>query len=412
MRTRNLMSGFGRKDSGAVLVITAVFIIVAVIFLAAVIDLGGLREQRKDVTLSTDSAALAAAAEAVLDGKSPGTYDCSAIPSLTSGLNVRDIAFNYLAVNRRSVAKATFPCEFVITATNSGYVVVGADETVDYAFGQAIGQVSGSVDGVSIAAVESNPGGGVRPIAMCAFESSLNEKAPGVSYSIATDVLTAPSTLDPDGSRKLVTPVDIVIEKNHLKKSVNACGTDDAAGQRGQLQFGTGGDGGQCNNSPKNDSYADNIANGWFGALPKRVDQDSGNNFNTVKPCLTNLVTNNTRFWVPVYDDYVKEKGKDGATYYDIEHFLEAELQGYCINKDEYEDPAQYNCEYVIQAGSGKGKDAIPEITSEWYRMLIHRVYTPTSYPVAPPKTSDAKTLPPVICGEVDTAEARLDCIP
>lgn len=401
MRTKRLTG-----DRGAVLIVAAVFTIVAVIMLAFVIDVGGLRAERKNVTLSTDAAALAAAGAANLDGVATGAYSCASVPTDTAGTTVEDVARTFLSANGRSVP-ASFPCEVIVTADKTGYVAVGADGAVDYSFGRAVGQSRGTTSGASLAAIKADPGGGIRPIGVCQFEQSLNDDpSDGSAYDITVDVIDAPKTADPDGNMtQLVTPVDVLLEKNHLKKSENACGTDDGAGQRGQLDLdgNGGGNGGQCTNSPKDGSYSDDVAEGHHGPIDQEVEPDSGNDFNSVKTCLTQLVQSGERFWVPVYDDYVKDKSD---RYYTIKHFLEVSLKGYCLNGEYQETNGTHACEFVIDDSDPK-----KPVTSEWYRFDITRVFTPTSFPAAPPLTSDAELLPPTLCGEEDSAAARAACV-
>lgn len=398
MRTSHLSR---RGERGAVLIIVSVFCLVAVLMLAFVIDLGAMREQKRDVTLSTDAAALAAANSANLKGFLTGSYKCKDIPSNKVGVTVEDVARDYLQKNDRTVP-ASFPCDVEVAGPNSAYVVVGATETVEYAFGELVGQSSAPVSGASIAAVNSSVGGGVRPIGLCARELSLNNKpSSSVPYSMTDDVLNGAKGAD----GMLTTSVSMVLEIEHLKNSATC---DSASGQRGQVDFdGKGGNGGSCEKVPDDDkgmTFAQEIGFGFFDPVKQQVNSDSGDDWNKgTKTCFNKFIDAGTRFWLPVWTQYNKPPSKT----YTISSFVEVELEGYCLNNDEY--PAtSFDCKWKTSTVDNKGKVVVEE--SDWIWVTARRVFTPSTWPALPPATSDAGSLTAALCAEVDTAAARASC--
>src|SRR5690606_37756799 len=155
--------------------------------------------------------------------------------------SLQTLVDEYLAVNGST---SGVECRVVITGTRRGYVIVGGDEDVQFAFGPAIGQSGSSDSGVSVAAIRTDPGGGIRPIGVCAVERTLNlNPSTGSPYSLHADVIEGAKQSD---GQTLVQPVDAFLSKEHLKKDIDGCGVADASGQRGQLDLGNngGGDGG------------------------------------------------------------------------------------------------------------------------------------------------------------------------
>jgi len=170
MRSRSVIR---RDERGATLVIFAAFLIVAVILTAAVVDLGALRAEKKEVTLSTDAAALAAV-EAIdyTDPNATGDgTDCSSVRSVDPAYpSVEDVADRYLTENGQSVLGE---CNifFGTPGANEMYLTVTASDAVDYAFAAATGQEGGSTSGVSSARAGSASIDGVLPIGVCASDA-------------------------------------------------------------------------------------------------------------------------------------------------------------------------------------------------------------------------------------------------
>lgn len=396
MRTRRLTAR--RGDRGAVLVIVAVFAIVAVLMLAAVVDLGGLREEKKEVTLSTDAAALAGVSLANMADPDLTTIH-SLVPCVNVGVDpvlsaagknpqnfgtVQQVVNDYLSRNGSS---NPVDCRVARSGINQGYVVVSADEVVPYKFATAVGQQSGRVGGMSVAARATGLGGGLRPVGICAVERSLNEKSPGTNYAIETDILSQ-GTLDARGVKVLGTPITVVMEKEHLKKDVDACNTGDASGQRGQVNFdGKNGNGGQKCDDPaqppdSDQSYVESFRDGYHGQINSYVEQDSGNDFNSSQDCLDTLIASNQRVWLPVYDSYDRSRQS-----FQIVGFVEVEFEGYCLQNGSSEnDPGNTTpCKYT-------------ELDAEWFRVKVYGSFTPKSFPATPPLTSDAQASQSFIC--------------
>ncbi len=386
-----------RDDRGAVLIVVAVFALVAIVMLAAVVDLGGLRQQKKEVTLSTDAAALAVAGEAQLSGLGVGTYDCSAVPTETAGVYADTVAQAFLTKNGET---AFLQCRVVVTDSNRGYVLVGGNKDVDFNFGPAIGQNSGAVNGVSAAAIRTDLGGGLRPLGLCSVESTLNvNPADGQPFSIKDDVINGATGAD--GS--LVTPVDAVVQMEHLKKDQGNCKlTDLASGNRGQLDLGNngGGNGGQCKNAaPGEGNFSSDVAYGYFGDVPQNTDQDPGTDFNSVTECLSALAAAGQHFWLPAYDSYDKR-----SKTFHITHFVEGSLTGYCLQNGNSQYPA------VLPAGLAckLPTEDEPKKGAEWFRLTLYRA-VPWKFG-GPDPTLDAADEPPTLCAERDDATLLQVC--
>lgn len=311
-------------DRGAVLVIVAVFMIVAVIMTAAVVDLGGLRQEKKEVTLSTDAAALAGASLADLEdpqlvAAGPTPVDCDLVepdanaPNGDDFLTVQDAVDDYLGRNGGS---SGLDCGVVRTGVRRGYVVVSADEIVEFAFGPAIGAASGSVAGVSVAAIQERPGGGgLRPVAVCADTSTLD----GTASDVRDLILEATSTggvLNGGLGRDLTFAVDKVNDQD-------GCGI--ATGNFGQLDLNGGSNPGACTNP---DGFCWQMANGYSGSVSNPVSGDPGNNFVPSSGAIDGLIETGVRFYVPVYDAAV---GSGSTASFNVTHYLETVFVGYCL---------------------------------------------------------------------------------
>lgn len=390
-----------RDERGAVLVIFAAFVIVAVLMLAFVIDIGGLRQEKKEVTLSTDAAALAVASELVLYDFAPGTYDCSAVPVRGEAYDVDfadQLATEFLKANGETVENG---CRVEVTGRRRGYVVIGGLEDVDYAFSGAVGQKSGRVSGVSASVARVDSGGGLRPIGVCAVESSLNVDGSGDPFSMHDDVIDAPK----NGDGVLDQPIDMVLKKDHLKKDEDSCDVEDAAGQRGQLDLGNDGTGaaGQCMNSnvePGESTFNSDMRYGYWGTLANnaQINQDPGDNFNSVTDCLTADIQSKQLFWLPVYDGY----NKTTQTFH-ITHFVQAQVTGFCLvnGAQYYPSPPPISCRLPVDG------EAQPV---EWLRYTITRVVEFT--PEGPPLTDDSLRDSPAICAEKDEPALLDACVP
>ncbi len=173
MRAKQLKRSSVHGQRGAVLPIVAVFVLVAVVMLAAVIDLGHQRENKKEITLSTDAAALAGASVAdtevsALTSQPAGTLvDCSSVTISPAAENSEGFTYVSEMVDHyyddRNGGTNVPDCKVARMSYRRGYVLVSAHEIVDYNFAPAFGQDTGGVSGVSVAAIVDFFGGGLRP---------------------------------------------------------------------------------------------------------------------------------------------------------------------------------------------------------------------------------------------------------
>jgi len=151
-----------RDDRGAVLIVVAAFLIVAVIFLAFVVDIGNQRQDRRQLTTSTDAAALDVAKRWADESLEPlsgfseissDRYDCTAE------------AADFLSRNR--AIDDSYECEAVLINGQLASVRVFSRGTTEYEVGQAVGIDQGTVNSTSTAKIGSSEGGGLRPFAIC-----------------------------------------------------------------------------------------------------------------------------------------------------------------------------------------------------------------------------------------------------
>lgn len=318
-----------RGDRGAVLVIVSVFMIVAVIMTAAVVDLGGLRQEKKEVTLSTDAAALAGASladmedpELIASGSTP--VDCTLVATDSLAPNNDDFATVQSAVDDyldRNGGSSGLDCQVVRTGARRGYVLVSADEIVEFAFGPAIGTASGSVAGVSVAAIQEHAGGGgLRPLAVCADGSTLGGTATDVRRLIEEAEDAPDGVLNSGLGRDLTFAIDKANEEE-------GCGV--ATGNFGQLDMNGGSNPNSCNNP---DGFCWQMENGYDGPVTNPVRGDTGNNFVPSSDAIEGLIANGIRFYVPVYNTAA---GSGGTAEFNITHYLEASFIDYCLQKND-----------------------------------------------------------------------------
>lgn len=395
------MSRFRRRsgERGAVLVIFAAFVIVAVLMLAFVVDIGGLRQEKKEVTLSTDAAALAVAAELDLRTFAAGTYDCVEVP-VKSGGNAQTLATSYLLRNGNTVDDG---CRIEVTGPRRGYVVIGGQEDVEYAFSGAVGQDFGTVRGVSASVARVDSGGGLRPIGLCSVETTINVDGSGNPYSMQDDVLNGPR--DDDGY--LDTRLDMVIALDHLVRDAS-CSVG-APGQRGQLDldpsaFGNGGTN-RCSITDPDPSEADagyfttEYRYGYFGPIEQWTPTDSGADFGGLDACFDRDIAEEQLIWLPIFDQY--QPPPDSRMR--IIAFAQAQLTGYCLSPAEYAGvPPTIDCLADVPGEPPPGKS--------WLRFTVSRVVDFDE--AGPPLTDDSLKDSPAICAEKDDMALLAACVP
>lgn len=297
MRDRRLR---GRGERGAVLIIFSVFALVSVLLLAAVVDLGNHRQELKQVTLSTDAAALAAASTIRFGTPaSTGTeVDCSSVPSTEAGRTVGDIARSYWTGNG---GQGPLDCKVFFDAQpNSAYVTVTATNQVDYAFSGATGQRSGSATGSSSARIASARGGLLYPVGLC---------TDGALQVLATQ---------PTGLFSPPQATTVVFD--------TACG---GAGNKRQIQFRVNQTGNSCGAVGM---WCWDFNHGGYDAGPNMspiVESDTGKDWQKAEGTINTLATNKTHIWIPV----VKSRPDLGASgtfaKYEVTHFAEVQITSY-----------------------------------------------------------------------------------
>lgn len=391
----------GRGDRGAVLVIVAAFAIVSVLMLAFVIDVGGLRKEKKEVTLSTDAAALAVASELDLRTVGPGTHDCGDVPVRGEAFPVDradELARRFLKINGETLDDG---CRVEVTGPRRGYVVIGGTEVVDYAFGPAVGRSSGRVSGVSASVARVDSGGGLRPIGLCDAETSINVDEEGRPYTMEDDVLGG----ERDADGYLVSPVDMVLALDHLIRDIGCSVL--APGQRGQLNLDPAGrgNGGDCGNispdpsDPSDGTFTSEYRYGYFGTVLRETPTDSGNDFRTLADCFVTDIQEEQLFWMPVFDRYTPPP----ASTMRIVAYAQARLTGFCLSRAvNYAVPSSIGCLAEVAGEPPPGK--------RWLRLMITRVVDFDT--MGPPLTDDALLDSPAICAEEDDATLLQECVP
>lgn len=384
-------------DRGAVLIVVALFVVVAVVMLAAVIDLGGLRQEKRELTMSTDAAALAAV-QTVNFSLLTGSTDCATaltMPTvaLQEGLvTAKDVVLKSLNDNGGSTY---LTCTVVPDGAGSGYVTVKATEDVEYTFGKAVGQNSGSVDGTSSAAFTLDLGGGLRPVGVCQETDSLD----AVSLNLGTQLVAlAGLPAAPQGSPYIsaTLPVDKLDDDS-------TCG--EAPGHFGQMDFEDDGSGhGNCDPTKPDKlvagTYCEYLYNGWYGDLPSDhvYSGDTGDDYKNTTDMFDNLKDSVGHFFIPVYSEVVdcKQKAKPAecdnikGTPFRVTYYVEVELDSYCLVGN-----AKPDCRIEKDLdGDGTIK---PAEQLRWMKFDVYRVVDASSV-TALPKTDDAEEIPARIC--------------
>lgn len=348
MRTRNLVRR-GAGERGAVLLIVAVFAIVAVIMLAAVVDLGDQRQERKEVTLSTDAAALAAAGLADAEDDYLRSFDRGVLVDCVQvGIsetaknqagfsNVQEVVDDYLLRNGES---NPVDCKVARTDYKEGYVVVSADEIVDYAFGGAIGVSQGGVSGASVAAIQVNGGGGIRPVGICGKMLSMEgvDGYPSMSLGdladgISVDLDGSPTlyALDGDGYVTVngsVQPYTARFPIDKVRGGECGDGSHAGSGNFGKLDFDPAATSTDCD---VHGHFCKDYDDGYYDPIPADVKGDTGNNWsNTATKVSTAYLENEVgRFWAPVYEDLYKNTG---VSYFGIDYFVQLRMVNHCFD--------------------------------------------------------------------------------
>ena len=380
-----------RDDRGATLIVVSVFVIVAVIMLAAVIDLGNQRQERKEVTLSTDAAALAAASLADTEDSDlvsvpPETLvDCDlvGVSSLAANpegfTNVRQAVDDYLARNGGS---DFVDCKVARTSFREGYVVVSADEIVDYAFAPAIGVDSGDVAGASVAAIEVNSGGGLRPVGICALTETMAGVAgyPEITLDDLYNSSSGGYELDGDGYVVSVgdtarTTVTARFAINQVKGGECAGASGGGSGNFGKLDFG----GDNRTDCGTQGYFCHDFREGYFGTLTNPTKGDTGNNWSNAanEASALNLETNVGQFWAPVF---IGLSGPGNNADFSLLYFVQMEMVNHCFTG---------GCRF-----SG----------TTWFDFRISRMVPFTT--AGPPLTDDANNKQPRLCAVDNTAAA------
>lgn len=318
MRNRPMIQ---RDERGATLIVVAAFSIVAVIMMAFVVDIGGLRAEKKEVTLSTDAAALAAVS--VIDFLDPDATGngvaCSLINSTDPNVGgtgnsptVEDVAEHYLTTNGESNLESCV-VNFGTPGLNQLYVTVEATDNVEYKFGQAIGANQGLVGGTSSARAGSALEGGVYPIGVCGSES------PGPEDFI-NPTLPFPQYFNGDES--------VTIDFGNTN-----CG---GAGNHDQLNF-VGGNG-ACTTNIEGKFVCD-IQNGGFdGPIPPTVGSNPGGggwNGQGLEPPLDLLRARAVHIWVPVVGectDLTPSNCSGANAVYPIDYLMEVVITRFVAN--------------------------------------------------------------------------------
>lgn len=382
-------------DRGAVLIVVAVFSIVAVIFLALVVDVGGLRSERKEVTTSTDAAALAGVALIDFSVATVGAdQSCDSVLTTESTSadphTVADAVTDYLSANGGSTQ---VDCSVTIQSTRNerAFVTVAGEDTVDYAFDGATGRSEGTATGASSAAIDSD-GGGLRPFGICEIVESLQvDPSTDLKYGFAADDGSDPlyeslvddaandaegeGYLDGEGSG----PPEVLFPIDKLD-GTHPCG--DAPGNFGQLDLADNSGSnapGSCNNVDDDDKLCDNVINGYDGDVSTIIYGSTGNNYNPFDGPFTDLEDAETQFWVPVYET-VTPIPSVGSEFV-IEHWMEVLPLEHCFKVNA--------C--GIEASDGEKK--------RWFEWRVLRIVGASAYPDGPPLTGDALRFAPRICG-------------
>lgn len=301
MRNRRVV--LQRGERGAVLVIVAAFALVAILMLAFVVDLGSQRSELKQATLSTDSAALAAASVVDFDGTWPpltGSVSCQSVPSLDDrwGGSVQDVVEHYLSVNGESLVESCLVTFDPAPARRSAYVTVTASDTVQYQFANSVGQKAGSVRGSSSARVAGTPWGNLYPVGLCSDGAEALAPSGSATFDPA---LPSTVTFDP------------------------LCG---GPGNKRQVQFDLSSPPPACDNIG---NWCKDFNNGGYDGAPQIVESDTGKDWQKAEATILVLRATRTPIWVPA----VRERSdlvssSPGTKFkYEVTHFVEVIITGY-----------------------------------------------------------------------------------
>lgn len=298
-----------RGERGATLVVVAAFALVAMLMAAAVIDIGGLRAEKKEVTLSTDAAALAAVSvidyadpDAAGDGTSCGVVDSLDQDVGGVGLSptVEDVARYYLTENGESIF-GTCEIFFGATGKNQAYVTVTASDTVDYEFANAIGAEGGVVTGTSSARAGSASIGGVYPIGLCVVDELrliVNNSEPFPQYF--------------GGNEEL-----------RMDFGNSNCG---GSGNHDQIDFLGNPPPGSC--SAAGQFCFDLNSGGYDGPIPATIGSNPGGDWNpsSISDPLEDLRTRAVHVWIPSVG--VASGNGTGATF-PVQYLVEVVITGF-----------------------------------------------------------------------------------
>lgn len=387
MRT-TLRVGRGGSERGAVLILVAVFMVVAVVMLAAVVDLGGLRQEKKELTLSTDAAALAAVPLVAWGDSTLAATNvsasCATVPVDTTVEGaaaydfVEDVVVEYLAKNGTPVEDLP-RCEVVRTGDRQGYVLVQAQEDVEFQVATAFGQAGSSVSGSTVAASDFFRGGGLRPIGICGLMTTLAySDYPVISLSALASGGSGGYGLDGQGyvvdSEGQRTAVTIRLPIEHTKGT--DCGGDaNGSGNFGKLNFGDG----TRTECEVPGYFCTDLRDGYWESVENPVSGDTGNNWsaNEIVDRL-DLVQSLDKFLAPIFTS--ASEGGSNAEFV-VTHYAQMRMVAHCVK----------NCEKYAES------TASPSTASTYFDVEVDRVL-PFVNGAPAPFTDDARELPPRIC--------------
>lgn len=285
---RKLGGRRGRRDEGAVLVVVAAFSLVAILFMAFVVDIGNQRQNRRQLTTQTDSIALAVAQDWA-DDRLDSSYSCE------SNGDVDEV----LAVSNNPVGNLSpdYQCAFDSIGRRRGVVTVRDRETVDYQFGGATGVQTGQTGALTRVGIAPEPGGGLRPLALCALETQL-----------ALWITQTSAGLDP-------TQDTITFDKEGM-----GCGG--GSGNWGEVQIPGAGNG--------QSEWRDAVLNGADGeaGVGDLLPPQTGIGMNSAESAFDELRLTEPIFHLPVYENNpgLPPGGTGNNARYQIVGFLEVEL--------------------------------------------------------------------------------------
>lgn len=423
MRTKRVTC-VQRDERGAVLIVVAAFTIVAVIFLAFVVDVGSLRAERKEVTLSTDAAALAGVS--VIDFRQffppVANIPCGSVRSTESTAliprTVQHSVDEYLSRNGGTVGNE---CRVTVVSTRHelAYVTVGGAESVPYAFEGATGVDSGTAAGRTSAAVETGLGGGLRPFGMCVATKSLRVAPNNIVYvfdppaglgeiSLVADAADDSDLADgaghlggdADGEPDVYFPLE--------RPSSTSCGV--VPGSFGQLDLagniGTNTPG-SCQIVSDDDRLCDNTVNGYHGDVQSTIQGRTGNSYTPfdrpfdILEGESNDDQDGNNFWVPVFSNSVQAANGNGGgnnASFAIKYWMEVRPLDHCFEQG------------GASGGNGGkgGKGGNPKsclrpneegVSTGWFKWKVVRIVSSLDWPTGPPLTGDAERYAPRICG-------------